>query len=359
MASDVAGEFAGLYSDGATAAARRVTVRFRDEALEISGEDGSILVVWSFGALVSSGPLERGEPANLGNRALPDARLFIDSPQFVDQLLAAAPHLTRGAERVRVLLPLIAALAVIAALIGAVWASGWSPAASIANLIPDTMRRMMGEHVVRFMTTGKPACTAGGGGAALDKLVLRLNEGTDGSDHFSVIVADVGMVNAFAAPGERIVVSRQLIDFVHSPEELAGIIAHEMGHGILRHPETGLVRSMGISAIITLFSGGDAGQLGNLGSLLLQFSYTREAERQADRQALTIMRRAELPAEPFAEFFDRLRKTEGDWSGGVIDIFSTHPSLPERIDTVKGQPSYPHRTLLSGEEWQQLRSICK
>ena len=107
-----------------------------------------------------------------------------------------------------------------------------------------------------------------------------------------------------------------MINFVQSPEELAGVVAHEMGHGIKMHPEAGIVRALGISAGISIAFGGATGGFGDVGAMLLQLKYSRAAEFEADAIALSILKDAEIPAKPFAAFFARLEeKKEGGQSG--------------------------------------------
>ena len=72
-----------------------------------------------------------------------------------------------------------------------------------------------------------------------------------------------------------------LDDTLESPEELAGILAHEMGHVIERHPLAGAIRITGISVLLDLVVGGDSDivdALVQLGGTLIAFSYNREDE---------------------------------------------------------------------------------
>ena len=100
-----------------------------------------------------------------------------------------------------------------------------------------------------------------------------------------MIVIDWPLLNAFAAPGEQIVLTHGIISKAESADEIAGVLAHEMGHGIEMHPESGLVRAIGMMAAIDLMLGGSGGTLANFGALLAQLSYTRDAERVAAGRA--------------------------------------------------------------------------
>ena len=124
------------------------------------------------------------------------------------------------------------------------------------------------------------------------------------------------VVNAFALPGEQIVVLRGLIEEADSPDEVAGVIAHEMGHGLELHPETGIVKALGMSAAVLLIFG-DSSSIGNWGAHLLQLSYTRSAEREADVHALRILKAADISPKGISDFFKRLEpfSTDGELAG--------------------------------------------
>ena len=78
-----------------------------------------------------------------------------------------------------------------------------------------------------------------------------------------VALLDWRLVNALAVPGGQIVLTRGLVQTAGSPDEVAGVLAHELGHAIELHPETGIVRAMGLSAAAQLMFAGSAGSVSN------------------------------------------------------------------------------------------------
>jgi Zn-dependent protease with chaperone function len=72
--------------------------------------------------------------------------------------------------------------------------------------------------------------------------------------HVRLLVADSPVVNAFAAPGGRIVVFRGLLEKTGRPEELAGVLAHEMQHVVLRHPLEAILRQISLRALAAVLS---------------------------------------------------------------------------------------------------------
>jgi predicted Zn-dependent protease len=125
------------------------------------------------------------------------------------------------------------------------------------------------------------------------------------------------------------------------------------------HPETALVRAIGLSAAAELVLGGSGGTLANIGIVLAQLSYTRDAERNADQHALEILKRAGVSADGFAQFFNRVTKLEeGQSDLNDIGILRSHPLTEERRAIVESQPPYPATPSLTARDWAALRSIC-
>lgn len=364
--------FEGRLTDGNSAASHFVDVRIGRYGLEIiargshgagAGGDAGAPLVWPYGALSTAQPLgPHAIDALVSYAHQPGATLFVPSGVFARRLAEVAPHLTAGATRWRHARPWILTAALIASLIVLAALLELSPARAIARLLPDKLRLSLGEQTVAAMTDGRKVCEAPAGRAALDTMTQRLSEAAGIDRPFSVVVADWGLVNAFAAPGERIVLTRGLINQAGDPDEVAGVLAHEMGHGIELHPETSLVRAIGLSAAMELMLGGGGGTLGNIGLLVVQIGYTRGAEQEADTQALKLLERARISPKGLAAFFRRMLKREQpdgkSASFTVPDVLSTHPPSEERARRMERAPSYPSTPSLSAAEWKALKGIC-
>lgn len=377
------GPYNAYFSDGKTAASTPVVVNLTLSALTYRVMNSVPIQQWSYERLISIGHITPGDECQVGSRDHPGAILFIENPNFATALLHHAPHLTARAHHSRLLIPMLLIAGLIAAAIAALWIFDISPARSLAGTMPDKLRQGLGEQIIQSLTKNKQACNSKEGDAALQKLLNRLKTGTNGHQGFQVRVAKIGIINAFAAPGERIVISDKLLTFVKSPEELAGVIAHEMGHGLELHPETGIIRALGISAGIQLILGGNGGQLGEIGAFLLQLQYTRQAERQADDHAINILRDANIRPRPFSEFFARLQKrfkisrkdkddddsdnnkakkgtesTTAETINQALRLLSTHPPLPQRAAKIASLKPWPSTPILTDVEWSALRNIC-
>jgi predicted Zn-dependent protease len=169
-------------------------------------------------------------------------------------------------------------------------------------------------------------------------------------------------VNAFALPGGHVTLLRGLLETAESPEEVAAVLAHEIGHVAHRDPTRLALRSAGSVGVLGLLLGDFAGGLVvlYLSEWLIQASYSRDAEAAADLYAHQMLASAGLPAEPMARFFQRLHDEYGD-AEGLLSHLASHPDLTGRAaaardaDTVAGTGFVP---VLTAGEWADLRAIC-
>ncbi|MCC3862404.1 M48 family metallopeptidase [Pseudemcibacter aquimaris] len=232
---------------------------------------------------------------------------------------------------------------------------------AIVATVPDTWAEKAGDLVVDalYQQYTSDTCHNPAGDVALGKVINSL-EVDDLPYPLRVEVVDNPLVNAMTAPGGRIIIFNGLLQQAESPEEVAGVLSHEIGHVYYQHPMQGLVNVMGFS-IIGSFLGGDAASIAIIG---LSLTYSRDLERDADEMALDILRNNEITASGILDFFKRNEeKKEDNIVAEIADIFSTHPLTEERIDLFNNhietyEKSLISKTLLSETEWQSLVNIC-
>jgi predicted Zn-dependent protease len=371
----------GRLSDGQTAAAVAVRARFGEAGLEIlpAGERRTALV-WPYGELRSNVPVTAGAPdVVLSLKPNGSQTLFIANPAFSQGLLARASGLSPARQRLLGLRPGIAAVAIVAAVVASVRFLDLHPAQTIARMLPQQTREAMGRSVVAQLTGHMKQCESGPGRIALDRLTRRLTSAaSDNPAPVRVLMVDWALVNAFATPGGQIIMTRGLVQKANSPDEVAGVLAHEIGHTLELHPETGLVRAMGLAAAAQLVFAGSTGTATNIGLLLTQLRYTRVAEREADAHAMRTLKTAGISAKGFGDFFERLepklsnpnakadeKKQEEEKKkislGTRIftsEILRSHPLTADRLALVRAQPAYPATPALSDDDWRALREMC-
>ena len=136
---------------------------------------------------------------------------------------------------------------------------------------------------------------------------------TAGSPHrYRWFVAERDELNAFAAPGGVVVVFSGLIRAAKTPEELAGVLAHEVAHAELRHSLQAMAKSLGLRALVSLALGDLAGGTVSDGIARLgELKYSRDAENEADREGLRRLLAAGIDPRGMVGMFETLARSEG------------------------------------------------
>jgi Zn-dependent protease with chaperone function len=146
--------------------------------------------------------------------------------------------------------------------------------------------------------------------------------------------------NAFALPGGFIYLTADLLDYVHSDDELAAVIAHEMGHIIHQHSIKQLQdkQKFKLVELLTLLVTGDStlGILSELASITVLNSYRREYEDEADLTALELLHKSgSYHPVALLTYFERVNSEYMLKPNINMGIFKTHPEMSARIKKVK------------------------
>ena len=357
--------FVGAHSDGSSATTSPVSVRLTGAGLELRGNDKPSTRTWSYDRLQASVPL-RADAADVLLYLKEDGgqTLFVADPSFARVLLVRAPGLSSARQRWQGLKPGLAVLGAVALLVGGLWALDLSPSQAVARHMPLEARVKIGQAVIASMAKDRKVCETAASRAALDRLTRRLTAAaSDKPLNARVVLLDWPLVNAFAVPGGQIILTRGLVQHAGTADEVAGVLAHELGHTLELHPEAGIVRAMGLAAATQLALAGAQGTASNVGLLLTQLRYTRIAEQEADAHALRMLKGAGISAKGFGDFFERLegKRAAGETTRSASElevILRTHPPTADRIALVRSQPTYPATPALSDGEWRALREAC-
>lgn len=149
------------------------------------------------------------------------------------------------------------------------------------------------------------------------------------------VVADK-QINAFNVPGGLIYVNTGLIAKAGSAAELAGAIAHEVGHGVARHGTKRLSKAQEANIVAGAVLGGDPGLAEQIAAQVVAQGafarFSRSDEREADRLGVQLMANAGYDPEGLARLLERLAEQEG--SGGLA-LFRSHPMSAERVRNVR------------------------
>lgn len=139
-------------------------------------------------------------------------------------------------------------------------------------------------------------------------------------------------INAFAAPGGPVVITKRLAKMLTTDGELAFVLGHETGHIAAQHGRKAINQALiaqGLASIL-LKNSGQAAQVGaNVMYTLYSRGYSREQEYQADSYGYELMTKAGYSAD---EAVKALAKLGIKRSSGVNKYLATHPDIPDRID---------------------------
>ncbi|MFM9940545.1 MAG: M48 family metallopeptidase [Hyphomicrobiaceae bacterium] len=364
------------YGDGRSAASRTVEVSLGADGLVLKQPGTEVNWQWPYAEIEAATPLDvssreallrrkwRGGPASPPDQAQPGddggATLFITNREFVQALLGRATGLTTRSERWRYAKPglLIMLAATVATIV--IYVTNISPSKAVAELVPVKTWEAVGTQMLAGLAKGHRECSNEPGRMALDKLMRRIVTGDYESQGYRAKVVEWDLLNAFAMPGRRIILTSKLIETAGSGEEIAGVLAHEVGHGLERHPETAIVRIVGLATLAKMMASGIGDTFSNSSLMLLQLRYNRDAEREADQRAAELLRAAGIAVKPLALFLKRMKKVDGDVGaepfGGIL---STHPGIDERVKSIENLPAYPTTPALSPADLAALRAICK
>ncbi len=136
--------------------------------------------------------------------------------------------------------------------------------------------------------------------------------------------------NAFALPGGYMVITDELIDLAKNNDEIIAVLAHELGHVKGRHALRQTLQGT-ISGLIIIAITGDVSSIASgLPALMMNMSYSRELETEADNYSLQSLKTACIPTKSFATLLLRLEKSHGG-GGSMPEMISSHPDTKARI----------------------------
>ncbi|HMO32542.1 MAG TPA: M48 family metallopeptidase [Lacibacter sp.] len=180
-------------------------------------------------------------------------------------------------------------------------------------------------------------------------------------DSIRVYIVDKKDVNAFAFPGRRLVLFTGLIEACETPEELCGVMAHEIAHIEKQHVMKKLAKEAGIGILAAIT--GNAGSSEVLRQVLRMLSsraYDRSLEEEADQTAVDYLCEAGIGSEHLSHFF--LRLSEKEKLPELLTWVSTHPGLKERAAEILRQQKKQRckkEQLLEPDAWKTLQEAVR
>jgi Zn-dependent protease with chaperone function len=230
----------------------------------------------------------------------------------------------------------------------------------LAPVIPSVIEQRIGGAVdkqVHFLFGGN-VCDRADGQAAFTSLIDKLKRAGGMDAALDAHVLSSKIPNAFALPGGKIYLLDGLLQKAKNVDEVAGVLAHELGH--VQHHDNlrRIIQTGGTSFLVGLLFGDVTGGAAMVfvGRSLFDASYSRDAERAADGFAIDVMRKLGRSPKPLGDLLLRVTGTE---AGKSITLLSSHPMSEERLATMsKETQANSGPEILSAAEWRALKGIC-
>ncbi len=145
--------------------------------------------------------------------------------------------------------------------------------------------------------------------------------------------------NALALPSGIVVVTDDLVRLAQHDAELVAVFAHEIGHIHHRHALRSLLQNSATVLVIAAVTGDFASMTSLSAALpawLIESSYSRSFELEADAYAREVLREQGIPVSRFADILRRLERLRPRGDNPVVDYLSSHPATDERIERLRG-----------------------
>jgi Zn-dependent protease with chaperone function len=353
MANDAA-----VYFDGMSNRRRVATLAFGD-MLEINADAGAT-ARWAYADIRRAD----SSPATLRVTCLTApslARLEIRDAALAVELTSRCARLDENLPGRRGVAAIVGwSLAATISILAVVLFGVPLAADRLAPLVPQALERRLGDVADAQVKTvfGGQTCDNAAGQAAFNKLVNAIREAAGLDTSIQSAVLSNPIPNAFALPGGKVYLFDGLLAKADNADEIAGILAHELGHLKHRDGTRNLIYNGGTSFLVGLLFGDitGSGVLIFASRSLLTASYSREAEQNADTFAIEVMRRLGRSPKPMGELMFRVTGKEGDRS---LSVLASHPLTEDRLARMSREHRPPTGPpLLTAVEWSALKSIC-
>lgn len=323
------------YFDGRSSKRHAVVIEAQAGQLKIVGAFGERIVAWrdvSIAEVVGSAPrridLPHGAHCEIG-----DHRAFAE-------WMRHAPIMPSIVETVQQRWRwVLAALAGTVAFLVAGYLWGLPLAASaLAPHIPRSWMQSISEQALQSLDSGMLSASAlpeQRRQHIRDRVAALARE--SGSGSYRLLFRSARKTaNAFALPNGDIVILDGLVTLTDDDDEIAAVIAHELGHVVHRHGVRQLIQASVVSALVGYYFGDVSSIATGLATLTLESRYSREFETEADAYAADLLRARGMNPALLADMLERMEKQDPQHGGS--DVLSSHPETAQRILMLRKKP---------------------
>ena len=181
-------------------------------------------------------------------------------------------------------------------------------------------------------------------------------------DQIKLHILDNEDVNAFALPDDHIVVLKGLIQLADSPEEVAGVIAHELVHLEENHVMKKLVKEVGLSILLSAATGNaNIGVVVEIARTLSSSIYDQQLETEADLKGVDYLIEANIDPRPMADCMYKMA-LEYEHIPDAFFWFSSHPDSKERAKAIInhiGDSELNNEVLMDSTQWRDIKEFME
>ena len=228
---------------------------------------------------------------------------------------------------------------VLGLFIGLILAKPWL-VAFLADQVPHEWEVQLGDSAFESYRTSLDVIDDPTVQALMAELTGALLEqvGT-GEYNFRIHVVEDENINAFALPGGILVFHTAAIETAERPEELLGVLAHEVAHVTEKHGVKSMISSIGVSVLVGMFFDANSllGLLQDAAPFLTRQKFSRDNEHEADSQGFAYLAAAHIDPQGMVEFFRKMQAEMGNTgkAAEALNILSTHPTSDARIERIE------------------------
>ncbi|WCL49908.1 M48 family metallopeptidase [Leptospira sp. GIMC2001] len=270
------------------------------------------------------------------------------------------------------------------------------------KLVPSSADNYLGSNVESLFEKEFTFCDDEQSVQAVERIVRDIRP-SNSPFTYKVKIAKSPISNAFALAGGRIYILSGLLNESDSPDELAGVIAHEIAHIEQRHHVRNMIKALGTAFLVSMIIGPGIGDFEvletatEIGSTLLILKYSRDFEEEADKVGTDFLHDAGYSAHGMLDFFRKVYESESSLFAGIIgdedkqdnpnetqetnskiekdsnskssvgsqiiDMLSTHPATEERIAKIQNYLDKERKTSDSKKwkikNWKKIQNSCK
>ncbi len=358
----------GIFFDGNTSARQEVVIELTPATLLLRSPSGQLLAQWPYAEIDQVVSPDQVLRLSHGRASL--ARLEIRDPALATAIDDMAATVDRTGTVQRRWSMKVAVLVIVAVVSIGTMALFALPALAtrLTPLLPFSVERKLGQAVDAQLraTLGSGSASApldcgdaegeNAGRAALQSLIGQLEATAALPLPLRTGVLRRKEANAIALPGGQIYLFEGLLAKAETPDELAGVIAHEIGHVARRDGVKSMLETAGLSFLFGMLFGDfvGGGAIVMAARSVLQSSYSREAEAAADAYGVALMNQVGGNAMALGVLLSRIE----DLHAGAA-ILRDHPPTADRVAAIRSLAKPASGSpLLDHAQWAALKNIC-